>query len=122
MLREAKSKGFDNAICCDANGNVAELATSNIFLARRGEVFTPIPNGTFLNGVTRQRVIGLLRKVGVKVHETTLVMEDFRQADEIFSTGNMSKVMPVTAFDERQFEFGPLGQLARKLYWEWAHG
>jgi branched-chain amino acid aminotransferase len=121
MLREAKAKGFDNAICCDANGNAAELATSNIFLARKGEVFTPIPNGTFLNGVTRQRVIQLLRKAGTKVHETVLGIDEFRTADEVFSTGNMSKVMPVMAFDDRKFEFGPMGQLARRLYWEWAH-
>ena len=57
MLREAYDKGFHNAIVCDPLGNVAETATSNIFMVRNGEVFTPVPNGTFLNGVTRQRVI-----------------------------------------------------------------
>lgn len=121
MLREAKEKGFHNAIVCDANGNVAELATSNIFLVRGGEVFTPIPNGTFLNGVTRQRVIALLREAGTKVHEVTLTIDEFRTADEVFSTGNMSKVMPVMAFDDRRFEFGPVGSRARQLYWDWAH-
>lgn len=121
MLREAKEKGFHNAIVCDANGNVAELATSNIFLTRGDEVFTPVPNGTFLNGVTRQRVIALLREAGTTVHEVTLTVDEFRTADEVFSTGNMSKVMPVMAFDDRKFEFGPLGRRARQLYWDWAH-
>jgi branched-chain amino acid aminotransferase len=121
MMREAKAKGFNNALVTDMLGNVAETATSNVFMARGGEVFTPVPNGTFLNGVTRQRVISLLRQAGVAVHETSLSIDDFRQADEIFSTGNMSKVVPVNAFDERKLEFGPLAKRARALYWEWAH-
>jgi branched-chain amino acid aminotransferase len=121
MLKEAKAKGFNNALVCDANGNVAELATSNIFMTRGGEVFTPIPNGTFLNGITRQRVIGLLRQAGVTVHEVSLTVQDFREADEIFNSGNISKVMPVVAFDDRKLEFGPIARKARALYWEWAH-
>jgi len=121
MMREAKAKGFNNALVTDMLGNVAETATSNVFMARGGEVFTPVPNGTFLNGITRQRVISLLRQAGVTVHETTLTIDDFRQADEIFSTGNMSKVVPVNAFDDRKLEFGPLAKRARALYWEWAH-
>ena len=121
MLREARVKGFHNALCCDMLGNVAELATANVFMARGGEVFTPMANGTFLNGITRQRVIGLLRQAGLSVHETTLTVEDFRGADEIFSTGNMNKVMPVVAFDDKHFQFGPVAQKARALYWEWAH-
>jgi branched-chain amino acid aminotransferase len=121
MLREAKAKGFHNALACDTLGNVAELATSNVFMARGGEVFTPVPNGTFLNGITRQRVIKLLREAGVRVYETTLTVEDFREAEEIFSTGNMSKVMPIVAFDDRRLPVGPMASKARALYWEWAH-
>ena len=121
MMREAKAKGFNNALVTDMLGNVAETATSNVFMARGGEVFTPVPNGTFLNGITRQRVISLLRHAGVTVHETSLAIADFRQADEIFSTGNMSKVVPINAFDDRKLEFGPVAKRARALYWEWAH-
>ncbi|HRP78108.1 MAG TPA: branched-chain amino acid aminotransferase [Aquamicrobium sp.] len=121
MLVEARARGFANALVCDTLGNVAELATSNVFMARDGEVFTPVPNGTFLDGITRQRVIGLLRGDGVAVHEKTLSVDDFRQADEIFSTGNISKVMPILGFDDRAFEYGPFARKARALYWEWAH-
>lgn len=121
MLREAQSRGFQNALVCDMLGNVAETATANIFMARGGEVFTPVPNGTFLNGITRQRVIALLRAAGVNVHETTLRLEDFREADEIFTTGNIGKVAPAIAFDDRKLEYGPLARRARALYWEWAH-
>lgn len=120
MVREAQGKGYHNALCCDANGNVAELATSNVFMARGGEVFTPIPNGTFLNGITRQRVVGLLRAAGVSVHEVTLTVEDFREADEIFSSGNISKVVPVIGFDDRDLTYGPIAQKARQLYMDWA--
>ncbi len=121
MLREARAKGFQNAIVTDANGNVAELAGSNVFMVRGGDVFTPVPNGTFLNGITRQRVIGLLRDAGVPVHEMTLTPDDFRTAEEIFSTGNLSKVVPVTGFDGLKLDFGAVSRKARALYWDWAH-
>src|SRR4029079_8431400 len=92
MVRAAQVKGFHNALVLDANGNVAEFATSNAFMVRGGEVFTPVPNGTVLDGIPRQRVIRLLREAGPPVHETTLTLDDFRHAEEMFSTGNMSKV------------------------------
>jgi len=120
-LFEAQSRGWDNAVVCDMLGNVAELATSNIFMAKNGVVYTPIPNGTFLAGITRFRVIQLLRDNGVTVVEKTLTYEDFQTADEIFSTGNYSKVVPVTKIDDRPLSFGPIYTKARQLYWEYAH-
>jgi branched-chain amino acid aminotransferase len=120
-LFEAQARGFDNAIVCDMVGNVAELATSNVFMAKDGVVFTPIANGTFLAGITRQRVIGLLRQAGVIVIEKTLSYQDFETADEIFSTGNYSKVVPVTKIGDRVLPFGPLYTKARELYWAFAH-
>ena len=120
-LFEAQSRGVDNAVVCDVVGNVAELATSNVFMVKGSVVYTPIPNGTFLAGITRQRVIGLLRDNGVNVIETTLKYQDLQAADEIFSTGNYSKVVPVTRIDDRKLEFGPLYKKARELYWAFAH-
>jgi len=120
-LFEAHARGFDNAIVCDMLGNVAELATSNIFMAKDGIVFTPIPNGTFLAGITRQRVIGLLRQNGVNVVEKTLAYHDFEKADEIFATGNYSKVVPVTRIGDRILPFGAIYTKARELYWTFAH-
>jgi branched-chain amino acid aminotransferase len=120
-LFEVQARGFDNAVVLDMLGNVAELATSNIFMAKDGVVFTPLPNGTFLAGITRQRVIGLLRERGVEVVEKTLTYQEFKTADEIFSTGNYSKVVPVTKIDDRPLLPGPLYLMARKLYWEFAH-
>ena len=120
-LFEAQARGFDNALVCDMLGNVAEFATSNVFMAKDGVVFTPLPNGTFLAGITRQRVMGLLRESGVTVVEKTLTYQDFEKADEIFSTGNYSKVVPVIRIGDRSLPFGPLYTKARKLYWEFAH-
>ena len=120
-LFEAQARGFDNAIVCDVLGNVAELATSNIFMAKGGIVYTPIANGTFLAGITRQRVIGLLRDAGVTVMEKILTYQDFESADEIFATGNYSKVVPATRIGDRVLEFGPLYKKARELYWSFAH-
>lgn len=121
VLREAKARGFDNALVCDALGNVAETGTSNVFMAKDGAVHTPAPNGTFLNGITRQRVINLLRDDGVPVVEGTLRYEDFAKADEIFITGNYSKVMPVLKIDDRDLQPGPMYRKARDLYWSFAH-
>ncbi|GIX12483.1 MAG: aminotransferase [Paracoccaceae bacterium] len=121
IIREALARGFDNALSRDHEGNVAETASTNVFMVRDGEVFTPAPNGTFLNGITRQRVIGLLRADGFTVHETTLTVKDFHQAEEIFTTGNAAKVMPVTRFEDHRLQFGPVARRARALYWEFAH-
>ncbi|MBV9346602.1 MAG: branched-chain amino acid aminotransferase [Pseudolabrys sp.] len=121
-LLEARSRGFDNCIVRDQNGNVAELATANVFLAKDGAVFTPAVNGTFLNGITRQRVIKLLRGAGVEVIETTLSYKDFENADEIFQSGNYIKVMPCKRIGERSLQPGPLYRKARELYWDFAHG
>ncbi len=121
-LAEAESRGFNNCVMLDLLGNVAELANANVFMAKSGDVFTPAPNGTFLSGITRGRVISLLRDRGVTVHETALSYSDFRNADEIFSTGNFSKVMPVTRIDERPLEPGPIYAEARRLYWNYTRG
>ena len=121
-LIEAQARGFTNCLLLDMLGNVAEFGNSNVFMARDGVVYTPAPNGTFLNGITRQRVIDLLRNDGVTVVESTLRYDDFVSADEIFSSGNFAKVAPVIRIDDRSLQPGPFYQRARKLYWDFAHG
>jgi branched-chain amino acid aminotransferase len=121
IAREAQMRGFNNALSLDAEGHVAETASTNAFLVRGGVVSTPVPNGTFLNGITRQRVIALLRADGVEVREETLDIADFAAADEIFLTGNASKVTPVTRFEDRDLGEGRMAARARRLYWDYAH-
>ncbi|MBX3529262.1 MAG: branched-chain amino acid aminotransferase [Rhizobiaceae bacterium] len=120
-MLEARRRGFDNALVLDMLGNVAETGSSNIFMARDGSVFTPAPNGTFLSGITRARSIALLKGAGIEVAETSLTVADFMDADEIFSTGNQAKVIPVTRIENRDMQPGPIGKKLRKLYWDWAH-
>lgn len=120
-MLEAKSRGFDNAVVRDMVGNVAELTSANIFMAKDGKVHTPAPNGTFLNGITRQRIIQLLRADGHDVFERTMHYDEFLDADEIFSTGNYSKVTPVKRIESRDLQPGPIGARARELYWDFSH-
>ena len=118
---EARERGFDNCVMCDMLGNVAELATANLFLVKDGVVFTPAANGTFLAGITRARVIALLRGAGITVVETIVSNADLSAADEIFSTGNYTKVSPIIRFEQRNLQPGPIYRRARELYWEFAH-
>lgn len=121
-MMEAKSRGFDNCLLRDMLGHIAELGNSNIFMAKDGVVYTPAANGTFLSGITRQRVIELLRGDGVTVIERSLSYRDFETADEIFASGNFAKVQPIIRIDHRSLQPGPFYAKARKLYWEFAHG
>jgi branched-chain amino acid aminotransferase len=121
IAREARARGFDNALSLDQVGHVAETASTNVFMVRDGRVMTPAANGTFLNGLTRQRVIALLRADGVEVAEVSLTVADFAGADEIFLTGNANKVTPVTRFEDRELGAGPTAARARALYWDFAH-
>ena len=120
MLAEARAKGYANALVAEALGNVAETATANIFMVRDGEIFTPIPNGTFLSGITRARHISNLAADGVHVRECVLSFDDFHEADEVFMSGNMSKVTPVKEFDGTHYQIGPVTRRVRELYWDWA--
>jgi branched-chain amino acid aminotransferase len=121
IVREARARGFDNALSLDQQGHVAETASTNAFLVRDGVVMTPVANGTFLAGITRARVIRLLREDGVEVAEGTLTVADFAVADEIFLTGNASKVVPVTRFEDRDLGPSRMAARARALYWDFAH-
>ncbi|MFV2053623.1 branched-chain amino acid aminotransferase [Aliiroseovarius sp. YM-037] len=120
MIAEANAKGYPNALAADAMGNVAESATANVFMVKDGEVFTPIANGTFLAGITRARHISNLTADGVAVHETVLSFDDILDADEVFLSGNMSKVTPVVEFDGTHYQHGPMTKRVRDLYWDWA--
>jgi branched-chain amino acid aminotransferase len=121
MLKEARGRGFGNALVADALGNVAETATANVFAVMDGAVFTPIPNGTFLAGITRARHIENMRREGIEVHETVMTFDDFHAADEVFLSGNLMKVTPVSAFEDTQYKPGPVTERVRQMYWDWAH-
>ncbi|MDU8909716.1 branched-chain amino acid aminotransferase [Aestuariicoccus sp. MJ-SS9] len=120
MLADVRQRGFQNALVADAMGNVAETATANVFMVRDGVAFTPIPNGTFLAGITRARHIANMRADGIEVVETVLTFADFDDADEVFMSGNMNKVTPVNGFEDKSYQVGPVTRRVRELYWDWA--
>jgi hypothetical protein len=75
---------------------------------------------TVLAGITRSRHMENLRANGVEVREVVMSFDDVTAADEVFLSGNFSKVMPVTAFEDRQYQVGPVTKRVRQLYWDWA--
>jgi branched-chain amino acid aminotransferase len=120
-LREAESRGFENCVMLDPLGYVAELATANVMMAKDGVVHTPAANGTFLAGITRRRVIQLLRDAGKEVQERSISYEQLQGADELFSVGNFGKVLPITRIEQRHLQPGPVYARTRQLYWDFAH-
>lgn len=119
-MMEARAAGYGTALVLDVAGNVAEFATNNLFTVTDDVVRTPVPNGCFLAGLTRRRVIELLRDDGRRVEEATLTLDDVFAADEVFMTGNYSKVLPVVQVDDRDYQIGPTTTRARDLYFEFA--
>src|SRR6201988_3088448 len=119
-VAEMLARGFQNGVVLDALGNVAETCSSNIFLAKSGVVSTPVPNGSFLAGITRNRVVKLLRNAGVTVKECTVTTADLDDADELFTTGNAGKVQPVSRYESRDLQPGPIARQAHELYMTWS--
>ena len=120
-LNYARQRGFDNALLCNAHDDVAEFSTCNVMIVRDSIVYTPAPDGSFLAGITRARVIGLLRNAGIEVVECRLRWQDVLDADEVFSTGNFGKVLPVHRIDDRHYPRGPIAEQAHVLYQAFAH-
>jgi len=114
----AKRAGFDNAILCDSSGNVAEFASANIFIVSEGLVKTPRLSGSFLAGITRERVISLL-KPDLDVLEVDISTDDVLSADEIFLTGNFSQIQPCVAVDGVRLGDNPLTRRISDAYGQW---
>ncbi len=122
-IRDANARGFDNAVVLDPAGKVAEFATSNLFFVTpEGDVVTPVPNGTFLAGITRARVIALLAEAGVGVQEREVAPQELETAREIFNTGNYGKVMPCVRYEARTLAIGPVATLAQAHYMAFLEG
>nr|WP_315260036.1 branched-chain amino acid aminotransferase [uncultured Duganella sp.] len=120
-LRDARDRGFDNAVVCDSSGHVAEFASANLFFVTpQGAVVTPVANGTFLSGITRARVIELLAQQGIEVEQRSVRAEELESAVEIFNTGNYGKVTPCVRYEARSLPVGPIATLARDRYMAFA--
>lgn len=120
-LKDAKARGFDNAVMLDSAGHVTEFATSNIFfVSADGKLTTPIANGTFLAGITRARVIKLLAEAHIAVDERSVQPEELMTAKEIFNTGNFGKVTPCIRYESRPLPIGEMAKIAFERYMAFA--
>ncbi|MDN3713257.1 branched-chain amino acid aminotransferase [Paracoccus cavernae] len=111
----AEAKGFSDALFMDFEGYVAEATGANIFFTKDGEVHTPLAD-RFLNGITRQTVIGLLKEAGVTVHERRIRPEELDGFEECWLTGTAAEVTPVAQIGDWRFEIGPLSRQISDRY------
>ncbi|HKR25007.1 MAG TPA: branched-chain amino acid aminotransferase [Allosphingosinicella sp.] len=111
----AQAKGLDDALMLDWRGQVAEATGANAFFVRDGELHTPIPD-CFLNGITRQTVIELAGRRGIKVHERAIWPEELASFEQFFITGIAAEVSPVSCAGPWTFEVGDLTLQMRSDY------
>ena len=103
----AEAKGCSDALMFDYRGYVAEATGANMFFVKDGEVHTPTPDA-FLNGLTRQTVIGMLKEKGIKVHERHIMPEELEGFEQCWLTGSAAEVTPVGQIGDYNFEVGAL--------------
>jgi branched-chain amino acid aminotransferase len=113
--REAKLGGYDEAILLDANGYVSEGSGENIFVARKGVLYTPDLSCSILEGITRDTIITLARELGVTVIEGRITRDQLWLADEVFFTGTAAEVTPVREVDNRTIGDGTVGPITKKI-------
>ena len=103
----AEAKGCSDAMMFDYRGYVAEATGANIFFIKDGEVHTPLAD-SFLNGITRQTVIGMLRAKGLTVHERHIEAQELEGFEQCWLTGTAAEVTPVGKIGTYSFEVGAL--------------
>jgi branched-chain amino acid aminotransferase len=113
--RFAHSKGADDAIMLDVNGNIAEASSSNIFIIKNNEIITP-KTGYILKGITRKSVLALINEeLGLPVFERVIKPEELDTADEIFLTGTAAQIDPVTTYNNKPVGDGKIGKVTSQL-------
>ena len=111
---EAVASGADEAMMLDIRGHVAEGCGDNLFLVKAGELYTPQCQDA-LQGITRETVIEMAEREGIKMHETRLTSYDFYTADEVFATGSGAGILAVTEIDKKRVGDGTTGNVTRRL-------
>ena len=117
---EANIAGVDEAICLDKNGFVCEGVAENIFIVRKGELYTPPTCTGALHGITAESVSDLARKSGYDVNEKNITPFELFNADEVFFTGTAAEIIPVREINKRQINDGKPGLITRRLMAEFA--
>ena len=119
-MQEAVSRGFQHAIMLDQNLKIAEFASANLFIVKDEVILTPKATGCFLAGITRARVISLAKENSLEVREANIDVDDVLNADEVFSTGNYSKLSYFNKIENKEFKRGKTYKKLREIYFEYA--
>ncbi|MBK9754300.1 MAG: aminotransferase class IV [Nannocystis sp.] len=114
-LRQAAESAAEDAILCSPAGDVAEGATSNVFMVRAGELLTPALATGLLEGITRALVLALATELGIGWRETKIWPDELRAADEVFLTSSVRGAMPVTTLDGQRVGAGGVGPVTRRI-------
>lgn len=112
---DAIKSGVEEAIMLTYNDYVAECTGDNIFIVRDGQLMTPPTDVGALEGITRNAVIGLAKKIGMPFQEKMLKLEEVYSADEVFLTGTAAEIIPVTKIDKRRIGSGKPGKITPRL-------
>lgn len=113
-LQEAARDGYDEALLLDNDGMVAEGSGENIFIVRKGVVYTPELTSA-LEGITRETVMSLAAEEDIEIVEKRITRDEVYIADEAFFTGTAAEVTPIRELDNRQIGSGSIGPLTKKL-------
>ncbi|WP_420857931.1 branched-chain amino acid aminotransferase [Marivivens marinus] len=111
----AEAKGCSDAMFMDYRGYVAEATGANVFFVKDGEVHTPLADA-FLNGITRQTIIAMLRDKGITVHERHIMPEEMEGFEQCWLTGTAAEVTPVGQIGDYTFEVGALTRDVAESY------
>jgi branched-chain amino acid aminotransferase len=112
---EALADGYAEGLALDVYGNISEGSGQNVFIVRRGEIFTPPLASSVLAGITRDTVITLARETGLTVTEAVLPRESLYMADEVFFVGTAAEVTPIRSVDKLTVGSGRRGPITEKL-------
>ena len=120
-VREAASRGYDEAILIDMHGNLAEGAVENIFLVKNGRLLTNDQNSSILLGITRDSAMQIARDLGYEVEVRALKLDELLDADEAFLTGTAIEITPIREVDGRAIGAGargPVTEAIQKMFFE----
>ena len=113
-LQEALSCGYDEALLLDADGFVAEGSGENIFIVRKGTIYTPDVTSV-LEGITRETMFAFAEEIGMPIREKRITRDEVYVADEAFFTGTAAEVTPIRELDDRQIGDGTRGPVTEQL-------
>jgi branched-chain amino acid aminotransferase len=123
--REVVAAGYQEAIMLDAQGYVSEASGENIFMVKRGKLYTPSVGASILAGITRATIVELCGELGLALEERPISRDELYVADEVFFTGTAAEVTPVRQIDDRQVGGGARGPLTKRIqekYFELVRG